>query len=133
MRFVIVLLVVSALLMPVHRAAMQDNAVHFEERTLTFDGLVRRYLLYVPPSVDGLSPVPLVFLLHGGGGSPDIYEGVTGMGALASTQGFILVYPAGTGLGGSKVTACSPGIPATAAATRCAATWTTWGFSARWC
>ena len=99
-RFIIVLLVVSALLLPVHRATMQDSTLHFEERTLTYDGLVRRYLLYVPPAADGSSAVPLVFLLHGGGGSPDIYEGVTGMGEVARREGFILVYPAGTGLGG---------------------------------
>lgn len=72
-------------------------AIRFEERTLDYDGLERRYLVYVPPQYDARQPVPLVFLLHGGGGNPEIYEEMTHFGEKARDEGFILVYPAGTG------------------------------------
>lgn len=73
-----------------------QDAVRFEERTLQVDGLTRRYLVYAP-QIDASQPVPLVFVLHGGGGSPEMYEDVTHFGEKAREEGFILVYPAGTG------------------------------------
>jgi polyhydroxybutyrate depolymerase len=101
MRTLALLFVTFTLLAVVRPAAMQED-IRFEERTLTHDGRERRYLLYVPPGYDPTEAVPLVFLLHGGGGSPDIYEGVTGMGEVARAAGFILVYPAGSGRFGSR-------------------------------
>jgi polyhydroxybutyrate depolymerase len=74
-----------------------QEEIRFEERTLTYDGLQRRYLVYVPPQYDASQPVPLVFVLHGGGGNPEMYEEVTHFGEKAREEGFILVYPAGTG------------------------------------
>lgn len=76
---------------------LAQSDIEFEEHTLRHDGRARHYLLYVPSQVDGSQPVPLVFVLHGGGGNPDLYEEVTGFGEIAREEGFILVYPGGTG------------------------------------
>lgn len=74
-----------------------QDEIRFVERTLRIDGLDRRYLVYVPSQYDGTEPVPLVFVLHGGGGNPEMYEQVTQFGEKARDEGFILIYPAGTG------------------------------------
>ena len=34
-------------------------------RTLTVDGIERTYLLHIPPGLDSLHPVPVVFVFHG--------------------------------------------------------------------
>lgn len=68
-----------------------------EERTLIHNGDERRYLLYVPPRLNASGPVPLVFVLHGGGGNPEIYVRTTSFIHKAREEGFILVFPAGSG------------------------------------
>lgn len=61
------------------------------------DGLKRRYILHIPANYDGKSPVPLVIVLHGGGGNALSIMRRTGMNKLADREGFIVVYPEGTG------------------------------------
>ncbi len=82
--------------------ASQTAPIQYEERTLVHNGRERHYLLYAPPQASSGDPVPLVFMLHGGGGRPEIYEEVTRFGELARTEGFVLVYPAGSGRLGSE-------------------------------
>lgn len=53
---------------------------------------------YLPPSYDGLSPVPLVIVLHGGLANAWSMEEVTDMSDKADKEGFIAAYPNGTGL-----------------------------------
>src|SRR5437588_4015412 len=55
-------------------------------------GLVRHYLLHVPPC-DG--PYPLVMMLHGAGGSAEFAAEETGWSRLADASGFAVVYPEG--------------------------------------
>ena len=42
-----------------------------EPRTIPVDGKTRKYWLYVPASVKGQENVPVVFSLHGRGGTDD--------------------------------------------------------------
>ena len=58
---------------------------------------IRSYLLHLPPAYDGETPLPLVLALHGGGGNPRSMARKTNFNALADREGFIVVYPAGTG------------------------------------
>lgn len=69
------------------------------EHTLAYDGLDRTYLLHVPDSYSGDDPVPLVFVLHGGGGDAAGMVKLTrgGFDMLADEYGFIVVYPNGVG------------------------------------
>lgn len=65
-----------------------------ERQEMSFGGVARSYLLYVP---DGLSPGPhpLVLVLHGGGGSArEVRRSTRGrFEALADRDGFLVLYP----------------------------------------
>lgn len=73
------------------------------KRTLTYDGIERTYLLHIPASYDENTPAPLVLSLHGGGGDAENQRRVSGFDQLADEQGFIVVYPNGTGRLGDKI------------------------------
>ncbi len=62
---------------------------------LTFDGLARRYIVHVPPGYDGRTPVPVVIMLHGGGGKARGAMHETGWSAKADKENFLAVYPEG--------------------------------------
>lgn len=57
---------------------------------------VRRYLLHVPPSKSA-AKLPLVVVLHGGGGNGRGAEKMTGFSEKADREGFLVVYPYGWG------------------------------------
>ncbi len=61
------------------------------------DGADRYYLVHTPPSYDGKTAMPVVLAFHGGGGNPEAFVTMTGFNDLADRQGFIVVYPAGSG------------------------------------
>jgi polyhydroxybutyrate depolymerase len=63
----------------------------------THDGLERSYILRVPDSYIATESHALVLVLHGGGGNAVSMEESTGFTELASREGFIVVYPNGTG------------------------------------
>ena len=65
------------------------------ERTLTSGGMTRTYLLHVPASYDGQSPVPLVLNFHGLLKSGSYQQDYTGMSDKADLEGFIVAYPDG--------------------------------------
>lgn len=69
------------------------------ELSLTVGARVRSYLLHIPPSYDGVSRVPLVLIFHGygSGGTIQAIEGASNMTQKADQEGFIVVYPQGTG------------------------------------
>ena len=65
-------------------------------KTVEWDGAARIYGVYVPVGVP--VPAPLVFVLHGGGGSAEtVWEQEHGRSwrALADEHGFVLVLPEG--------------------------------------
>jgi polyhydroxybutyrate depolymerase len=69
-----------------------------DHRTLDFDDRQRTYVLRVPPSITQTStPRALVIVLHGGGGNGLIAEQMSGFTEKAMAEGFIVVYPDGTG------------------------------------
>ncbi|HMD36991.1 MAG TPA: PHB depolymerase family esterase [Vicinamibacterales bacterium] len=68
----------------------------------TSAGQTREYVLHVPPNYDGNRPVPLVISIHGAMNSPAFQMALSNWNVLADEQGFIVVYPAGTG-GGPKI------------------------------
>lgn len=64
---------------------------------LASGGRARTYLLHAPASYDGSKAVPLLIALHGGGGNADHMRKISGVDALSDREGFIAVYPDGTG------------------------------------
>ena len=67
------------------------------EGRLRVDGRERTYLVDLPPRYDGRRALPLVLVFHGGGGNARQVRQQTGMSELARREGFIAVYPNGSG------------------------------------
>ena len=67
------------------------------ENTLIHDGLRRSYTVHVPTASSGKGRVPLVLVLHGGGGNADNAERMTEFSIKADQEGFIVAYPEGSG------------------------------------
>lgn len=65
--------------------------------SITVDGRERVYLIHLPPLYNNQGPFPLVIVLHGGGGNIDHSIKISGMSLKADKEGFIVVYPNGTG------------------------------------
>jgi polyhydroxybutyrate depolymerase len=65
--------------------------------SLSFDGRVRTYRVYAPPGLH--QPAPLLFVLHGGGGSGSNMELMThrDFNRVADRDGVLVVYPDGVG------------------------------------
>jgi polyhydroxybutyrate depolymerase len=65
--------------------------------SIPLGGLERTYRLYIPALYSATKLVPLVFLLHGGGGTGEGMEKLTlgGFNRLADREGFIVAYPDG--------------------------------------
>jgi polyhydroxybutyrate depolymerase len=75
-------------------------AIRLMDRTngsIVSSGRTRRYLVHVPPSYDRTKPTPLVISMHGSGGWPRQQQSLSRWSRLADAQGFVVVYPAGTG------------------------------------
>ena len=65
----------------------------FISQTIQHDGLTREYSIYIPASYDGTTNFPLLFNLHGGGGTNSAWQVTSDMIPIADTADFILVYP----------------------------------------
>lgn len=79
-------------------AADRDNRIAEDAHILVQNGLERRYVVRVPSALArGAVKMPLVLVLHGGGGNAAISEYMTGFTEKAEKEGFIVVYPEGSG------------------------------------
>jgi polyhydroxybutyrate depolymerase len=65
--------------------------------TFVHDGRTRGYLLRLPPARQPGERLPLVIVLHGGGGNAANAEQMTGFTRKGREAGFIVVYPEGSG------------------------------------
>lgn len=61
--------------------------------TLTVQGLKRDYIVHVPSGYDSKTPLPLVIMLHGGGGTAKAAIKETGWDKKADEAGFLAVFP----------------------------------------
>ncbi len=64
-----------------------------QAETINHDGRERSYLLDVPAGLTG--PAPVIFVLHGGGGSGQRTRRMTGLHEAGAEHGFVTVYPQG--------------------------------------
>jgi polyhydroxybutyrate depolymerase len=62
--------------------------------SITVDGNIRTFIVNLPEGWNN-QPSPLVFALHGGGGTAQGMETLTGLEAVSLSEKFILVYPQG--------------------------------------
>ncbi len=79
------------------RQERQEQKTGVVTLSLEHQGLRRTYDVHVPPSYDGKKPMPLVMVFHGGGGNAENTRKQSGMNEKADQEGFIVVYPQGTG------------------------------------
>jgi polyhydroxybutyrate depolymerase len=64
------------------------------EQRITSGGVERRFLVLVPPLREPAEPLPVVFNLHGSGGSPEGQLATSGLAPLAEAERFVVVAPA---------------------------------------
>jgi polyhydroxybutyrate depolymerase len=67
------------------------------ELALEHDGRTRTALVHVPEQAGGGRPLPVVLNFHGSGGNARDHREYVRMDTLADREGFIVVYPNGTG------------------------------------
>lgn len=79
-------------------------------RNLNFGGRDRFYLVHVPSGYNKDKATPLVLDFHGGGGNPIQQRNDSEMDNVSNANGFIVVYPAGTGEGEYKNLSWNSGI-----------------------
>jgi len=66
--------------------------------TVVSSGVTRRYILYVPKSYDRSKATPLVISIHPAATWPAVEVAFSRWSELAERDGFIVVYPAGSGV-----------------------------------
>ncbi|MDZ4818099.1 MAG: PHB depolymerase family esterase [Planctomycetota bacterium] len=76
---------------------MQDFSIGTTLHTITHAGRERRYLVHLPPMYDRNQRWPLVFSFHGSNSNGQTQLEFTDINPLADREGFIVIYPFGTG------------------------------------
>ncbi|MCW5717838.1 MAG: hypothetical protein KIS68_08420 [Bauldia sp.] len=90
--------IVSTLLcLTLASAAVAQPAAAPVRQTLVHDDIARGYYVVEPPAAADTALVPLVLVLHGGGGNGLNAIEMTGFDRKAVEEGFIAVFPEGTG------------------------------------
>ena len=76
-------------------ASKRGATISDQTYTLQHDGIKRNYIVHIPPADKLQKPVPLLFHIHGGGGTAKGTAGLTfgRFNELADRDGFIVVYP----------------------------------------
>jgi len=79
------------------RSRVAQDKTGFHKGFIIHQGRMRTYIVHVPPAYNGATSLPLVFVLHGGGGNNKNVIDQTGFNKKADAEGIIAVYPNGTG------------------------------------
>jgi polyhydroxybutyrate depolymerase len=62
---------------------------------IAVDGKSREYIIYLPTGYNTVASLPLVFCLHGGGGTDSSFIKLANFNTIAEKEKFIVVYPQG--------------------------------------
>jgi polyhydroxybutyrate depolymerase len=71
---------------------------------IQYGGIGRSYFVHVPPLISGENAVPVILNFHGAGSNAEQQEQYSGMDATSDRDGFVAVYPNGTGHGSRALT-----------------------------
>lgn len=58
----------------------------------------RNFIIHTPTGFTNSTPVPIVLMLHGGGGNMNSAQGFTNLNSVSNDNGFLAVYPEGYGV-----------------------------------
>lgn len=73
------------------------------EQSLTHNGTIREYLMYMSPDYNKRDNIPVIIGFHENGGSHSSFYTASGMQSIAETEPLLLIYPQGA-IGGSGTT-----------------------------
>ncbi len=85
---------ILAVTLHAHGGAAADSGPD-PEHTLVVDGVSRTYRVHVPDGYKATVPVPLLLAFHGSGSNSGDMADLTGLGKVADSAGFLVVYPQG--------------------------------------
>jgi polyhydroxybutyrate depolymerase len=71
--------------------------------TLQAGSKTRTFLVHLPPGFAARGALPVLLAFHGGGGSAQGFQKYAGLDAVADREGFVVVYPDGTGRLGRRL------------------------------
>ena len=68
-----------------------------EQKTIniTFDGVARNFIVYLPSGYNNSGKIPLIFAIHGGSGTPEGMINIANFKTIADRDKVVLVYPEG--------------------------------------
>lgn len=95
---ILVVLSIVAMIGCSNQSEIATNSDQMSRYTIEYDGLEREYFIYLPKDYENGTEYPVVFFLHGYGGSATGTEAETtnGLNNYAAEYGYIMVYPQGT-------------------------------------
>ncbi len=91
------LLAAACLLLFTRPAFAEDEQGKDTRFSFRHGGRDRSWLVHQPPSYNSGKSWPVVLVFHGGGGNGEQMAGMTGFSRKADREGFLAVYPDGTG------------------------------------
>jgi len=62
---------------------------------ITFDGVARNFIVYLPSGYNNSGKMPLIFAIHGGSGTPEGMINIANFKTIADRDKVVLVYPEG--------------------------------------
>ncbi|HTB32360.1 MAG TPA: alpha/beta hydrolase-fold protein [Bacteroidia bacterium] len=83
------LLILFAVILPLCRSEAQSDIY----KKIIVDGRQREYLIHLPPNYESTEKHPILFGLHGGGGTYENTIKFYNLNGLADKNGFIVIYP----------------------------------------
>ena len=98
MRLLAALVIMSACASVANDAGAEDR-----DLTIAIGGRSRTYLVHLPPRFAERGPLPVVLAFHGGGGNASGFKGYAGLDRVADREGFVVVYPDGSGRLGRRL------------------------------
>jgi polyhydroxybutyrate depolymerase len=80
------------------RRRVQQLAGGNHTLSLRHGGRTRQYIAHIPPAAASGRALPLLLAFHGGGGEAAGFQDYAGLDVVADREGFIVVYPYGSGV-----------------------------------
>lgn len=80
------------------------------ERKVKVNDQERTYILHLPPGLDSVESVPVVFAFHEHGDTASAMQLLTGFDDISDKAGFLLVYPEGTGFAWNAGRCCGAAV-----------------------